>query len=339
MAASGTAPIQVTLNTSSPHVATDDLLTAILKAHPGVSDLIFSPGRSCQLQVHGELLPVHFAGSSPLHADDTRRIASALIGTNKATISMLREQGHCDISYAVSGLARFRVNIFIQRGSCAIVMRVIPSSIPEFRSLGLPDCLRAITQLEDGLVLVTGARGSGKSSTLAALLDYVNENKTCHIITIEDPIEFLHNHKRSIVHQRELHSDTPSLSVAMRAALRQAPNIVAVGELKDQETVELAFEAAETGHLVLSTLSAAHAQQAIDRLLAAWPVAQVASVRERLAGLIRYIVCQRLIPQPPGGRRTAVFEVFESGSEALARLFAAENAGTPSDELRLERKR
>jgi twitching motility protein PilT len=171
---------------------------------------------------------------------------------------------------------------------------------------------------------------------LAALLDYINEHKTCHIITIEDPIEFLHNHKRSIVHQRELHSDTPTVSAAMRAALRQAPNIIAVGELKDQESVELALEAAETGHVVLSTLNAAHAQQAIDRLLAGFPHALVGSIEERLAGLVRYIICQRLIPQQSDGGRKAIFEVLEGGS--LARLFQGENPGAPRDEIPADRK-
>ena len=339
MAATGTAPIQVRLETSSEASSTDQLLSEILKVHPGVSDLIFSPGGSCQVQIHGKLLPVDCPGLSPLHADDTRRIASDLIGTNKAAIGMLREQGHCDISYAVAGVARFRVNIFIQLGSCAVVMRAIPTTLPEFGSLGLPERLREITCLQDGLVLVTGPRGSGKSSTLAALLDHINENKTCHIITIEDPIEFLHSHKRSIVHQRELHSDTPTVSAAMRAALRQAPNIIAVGELKDQETVELALEAAETGHLVLSTLNAAHAQQSVDRLLAAFPTALVRSIQERLARLVRAIVCQRLIPEPSDGRQKAVFEVFDGGSKALSRLFEADGEGGLREGLRPGRKR
>src|SRR5258708_26561626 len=163
-------------------------------------------------------------------ANHTRRIASDLIGDNKQAINVLREQGSCDISFGLPGLARFRVNVFIQRGSCAVVMRVIPTTIPEFSTLGLPAQLGEIASLRDGIVLVTGARGSGKSSTLAALLDRINEKQTCHIITIADPIEFLHNHKQSTIHQRELHSDTPNLALAFRAALRQAPKSFLLGE-------------------------------------------------------------------------------------------------------------
>src|SRR5437667_2087504 len=188
MAAPGTALHQVSLDPISADAATDDLLTAILRANPRVSDLIFSPGRKFQVHVSGEFIPLETNSTSSLTADDTRRIASDLIGNNKAAISMLREQGYCDISYALPRLARFRVNIFIQRGSCAVVMRVIPTQIPNFKTLALPEQLRDIAQLHDGLVLITGPRGSGKSSTLAALLDYINENETRHILTIEDPI-------------------------------------------------------------------------------------------------------------------------------------------------------
>src|SRR5206468_518911 len=263
MAAPGTAPVLVTFDTTSTSgpAATHALLAAVLRANSEISDVIFSPGRPPQVEVHGQLLQVEGQGLRPFTADDTRRIASDLIGSNKQAINILREQGSCDISFGLPGLARFRVNIFIQRGSCAVVMRVIPTTIPEFSALGLPPHLGDIASLREGIVLVTGARGAGKSSTLAALLDRINQKQTCHIITIEDPIEFLHNHKRATIHQRELHSDTPSVLQAMRAALRQAPNVIAVGELKDRETMELALEAAETGHLVLSTLNTLNAQQ------------------------------------------------------------------------------
>jgi twitching motility protein PilT len=170
------------------------------------------------------------------------------------------------------------------------------------------------------LVLVTGPRGSGKSSTLAAILDHINETETCHIITIEDPIEFLHNHKRSTVHQRELHSDTPSVLHAMRAALRQSPNVIAVGELKDRETMDLALEAAETGHLVLSTLNTLKAHQTVERFVAAFPATEQASTRERLARMLRFMISQRLVPRSEGSHRIAVFEVLKSGSKLLDRL-------------------
>lgn len=242
MAAPGNAPISVTLELGSSKgpggtVNTHALLTAMLRAADRGSDLIFSPGRPPQVEIHGQLVAVQATGLRLLTTDDTRRIASDLIGNNKQAVNLLREQGFCDVSYGLPGLARFRVNIFIQRGSCAVVMRVIPTVIPTFVSLGLPPALSEMASLREGIILVTGPRGSGKSSTLAALVDCINEQHTCHIITIEDPIEFLHNHKRATIHQRELHSDTPSFALALRAALRQAPRVILVGEMRDRKSV------------------------------------------------------------------------------------------------------
>lgn len=319
MAATGSARIQVSLDSISAGAATDELLAAILRANSRVSDLIFSPGKKFQIQVNGEFVELDMPGVPPLTADDTRRVASDLLASNKSALSMLREQGYCDVSYALPGVARFRVNIFIQRGSCAVVMRVIPTTVPDFASLGLPEQLRDITQLHDGLVLITGPRGSGKSSTLAALIDHINESETSHIITIEDPIEFLHNHKRSTIHQRELHSDTPSVLQALSAALRQAPNVIAVGELKTAEIMELALEAAETGHLVLSTMNTINAQQAVERFASALPSAEQRPARDRLARMLRYVISQRLVPKQDE-HRMAVFEVWKSGSELLKQL-------------------
>lgn len=312
LAATGTAPIQISLDPASAGAATDDLLAAMLHANPRVSDLIFSPGRTLQVHVNGAFVAVEMAGLPVLTADDTRRIASHLIGNNKTAIAMLREQGYCDISYALPGIARFRVNVFIQRGSCAVVMHVIPTGIPNLKSLGAPSELDNISGLRSGLVLVTGPRGSGKSSTLAALVNHINETEACHIITIEDPIEFLHNHKRATVHQRELHSDTPSISHAMRAALRQAPNVIVVGELKDRESMELALDAAESGHLVLSTLNTLNAAKTIERFVGVFSSAEQAAVRERLSRMLRYVIRQRLIPRKQDGQCVAVFEVVTS---------------------------
>ena len=317
MAATGTAPIQVSLDPISANAATEELLTAMLQANSRISDFIFSPGRTLQVQVSGEFIAAELPGLRVFTADDTRRVASDLIGSNKAAIAMLREQGYCDVSYGLPGLARFRVNIFIQRGSCAVVMRVIPTVVPDFETLALPSQLREIAALRDGLVLLTGPRGAGKSSTLAALLDHINATQICHIITIEDPIEFLHNHKKATVHQRELHSDTPSVSHAMRAALRQSPNVIAVGELKDRETMELALEAAETGHLVLSTLKTLDARQTVERFLGAFPASEQAATRERLARMLRYVISQRLVPRQEGSARVAVFELLKAGSKVL----------------------
>ena len=316
VAATGTAPIQVFLDPASAAAGTDELLTAMLRANPRISDLIFSPGRCLQVQMNGQLIALEGPGIAHLTADDTRRIASQLIGNNKAAITMLREQGYCDISYALPGVARFRVNVFIQRGSCAVVMRVIPTVIPTLSSTGAPAELRDISGLRDGLLLVTGPRGSGKSSTLAALINEINESTASHIITIEDPIEFLHLHKRSTVHQRELHSDTPSIAQAMRAALRQAPNVIAVGELEDRDTIELALEAAETGHLILSTLTTMTAPKAVERILGAFSAMEQDNAKERLARMLRLIVCQRLIPCADG-ERTAIFELVDGDSAEL----------------------
>ena len=316
MAATGTAPVQISLDAAASTGGTDDLLTAILRVNSRVSDLIFSPGRKLQVQISGEFAGIEFSGLPALNADDTRRIASQLIGNNKAAIAMLREQGYCDVSYALPGVARFRVNVFIQRGSCAVVMRVIPTIVPTIESLNAPTGLAEIAKLRDGLVLVTGPRGSGKSSTLAALIDHINSSVPCHIITIEDPIEFLHNHKRAVLHQRELHSDTPSLSHAMRAALRQAPHVIAVGELKGRDTIELALEAAEAGHLVLSTMAAPNAAKAVERMVGLFGNEQ-AGTRDRVARVLRVVACQRLVPRQEEGRRIAVFELVGSGAPEL----------------------
>ncbi len=316
MAAPGTAPIQVSLDSTAVAGGTDELLTAMLRANPKISDLIFSPGRCLQVQINGHFIALQGPGVVHLTADDTRRIASQLIGNNKAAVAMLREQGYCDISYALPGVARFRVNVFIQRGSCAVVMRVIPTAIPTLSSIGAPEQLRCVASLRDGLVLVTGPRGSGKSSTLAALVNEINETTASHIITIEDPIEFLHLHKRSTVHQRELHSDTPSVVHAMRAVLRQAPNAIVVGELKDRETIELALDAAETGHLVLSTLATLTPQKAVERMLGAFSAAEQSAMTERLARMLRLIVCQRLVSRRDE-ERIAVFEVVDGEAPEL----------------------
>lgn len=316
MASPDNGPIFLSLEPGNGFVDTHTLLAAMLRAREHVSDLIFSPGRLPQVEVHGQLFTVQGKGLHPFSADETRRIAADLIGENKQAIAVLREQGYCDISYGLSGLARFRVNVFIQRGSCAVVMRVIPTKIPDLATLGLPAQLEEVARLRDGIVLVTGPRGSGKSSTLAAMLDRVNQQRVCHIITIEDPIEFLHNHKRATIHQRELHSDTPSIALALRAALRQAPSVILLGELRDRETMELVLEAAETGHLVLSSLNTMTAAQTVERIINAFPSTEQSSVRDRLARSLRWIVAQRLIPRSDGSGRVPLVEILKTQSLA-----------------------
>lgn len=328
MATTGTAPIQIKLDgaSGSSPAGTHALLAAMLRVNNQVSDLIFSPGRPPQVEIHGQLISVAVSGLRALTADDTRRIASDLIGNNKQAITMLREQGSCDISFGLPGVARFRVNVFIQRGSCAVVMRVIPTMLPTFASLGLPPQLVEIASLRDGIVLVTGARGSGKSSTLASLLDKINEQQTCHIITIEDPIEFLHNHKHATIHQRELHSDTPSFSLALRAALRQAPKVIFVGELRDRETMAMVLDAAETGHLILSSLNSADVVKTVDRILSAFPAPEQNSIRGRLAKTLRYVVSQQLIPRRDGGR-VAILEIFKANTRTAQYVECDDRSG------------
>src|SRR5579859_131974 len=316
MAAPTIAPISVVLEgfSGSGRVATPALLGAMLRAAEKISDLIFSPGRPPQVQVYGQMIPVQVPGMTFLTADDTRHIAADLIGDNKQAITTLREHGACDISYGLPGLARFRVNIFIQRGSCAVVMRVIPTSVPDFGSLRLPSQLSEVTKLKDGIVLVTGSAGSGKSSTLAVLLDAINREKYYHIITVEDPIEFLHNHKCSTIHQRELHSDTPSFAHALRSAMRQAPKVILVGEMRDRETIEIVLEAAETGHLVLSSLNTMDASKTVERIVGSFSPAEQQSIRERFAKSFRYIICQRLLFKADRSGRVAVFEILKANA-------------------------
>jgi len=314
MAAPGISPISVSLEdySGSGKVATPALLAAMLRAAEEISDLIFSPGRPPQVQVYGQLIPVQVPGLGNLTADDTRRLAADLIGDNKQAVATLREQGSCDVSYGLAGVARFRVNIFIQRGSCAVVMRVISTLIPDLASLGLPAHLADVAKLRDGIVLVTGPAGSGKSSTLAVLLDCINREKYYHIITIEDPIEFLHNHKCSTIHQRELHSDTPSFAYALRSALRQAPKVILVGEMRDRETIEIVLEAAETGHLVLSSLNTMDAPKTVERIVSSFAPDEQQKVRERFARSFRYIVCQRLLPKTDRSGRVPVAEILKA---------------------------
>jgi len=316
MAAPGIAPISVILDdfSGTGRIATPALLGAMLRAEQKISDLIFSPGRPPQVQVYGQMIPVQVPGLTVLSADDTRHIAADLISDNKQAITTLREHGACDISFGLPGLARFRVNIFIQRGSCAVVMRVIPTEIPDFATLRLPQSLSDITKLRDGIVLVTGPAGSGKSSTLAVLLDAINREKNYHIITVEDPIEFLHNHKSSTIHQRELHSDTPSFAHALRSAMRQAPKVILVGEMRDRETIEIVLEAAETGHLVFSSLNTMDAPKTIERVVGSFAPGEQPMVRERFAKSFRYIVCQRLMPKTDRSGRVAAFEILKANA-------------------------
>jgi twitching motility protein PilT len=291
-------------------ISTPVLLAAMLRGSSKVSDLFFSPGKPPLVEIDGKLAPAGIPRA--LTAEDIRRIALDLIGNNKHALENLKELGSCDISYSLPGTCRFRVNVFMQRSTCAIVMRVIPSKIPDFTVLNLPAELAKVVSLRNGIVLVTGPTGSGKSSTLAAVIDKINQEQSYHVLTIEDPIEFLHAHKNCVIHQRELHTDTTSFALALRAALRQAPKVILVGEMRDKETIEIAMEAAETGHLVLSTLHTIDASKTIERIVGVFPMAEQDGVRNRLAKSFRYIISQRLIPRKGGTGRIAAVEILKS---------------------------
>jgi twitching motility protein PilT len=288
------------------------VLRQMLHASDKVSDLIFSPGRPPQVELAGKLQPVLVPGLEKLTPAHTAGISKLIIGSHQTANESLEKTGSADLSFSAPGEGRFRVNIFKQRGSFAIVMRVIPMNPPQFKDFDLPEQLKDLAELKNGVVLVTGPTGSGKSSTLAAIIDLINETKYYHIVTIEDPIEFLHPHKNSTIHQRELHSDTPSFAVALRAALRQAPKVILVGEMRDRETIEVALEAAETGHLVLSTLHTIDAAKTIDRIIGVFPKNEERAIRTRVAQSFRYIVSQRLIPRADSTGRVAAIEILKS---------------------------
>lgn len=303
------------------------LLRQMLKTSDGVSDLLFSPGRPPQIELAGMLQGVKFPGLEKLIPAHTASIAKLIIGNHEGANESIEKTGSADLSFSAPGEARFRVNIFKQRGTYAIVMRVIPTNPPNFNDFNLPEQLKEIVDIKNGMVLVTGPTGSGKSSTLAAIIDLINETKAYHIVTIEDPIEFLHAHKNSTIHQRELHSDTPNFAVALRAALRQAPKVILVGEMRDKETIEVALEAAETGHLVLSTLHTIDASKTVDRIIGVFPKNEERVIRTRIAQSFRYIVSQRLIPRPDGKGRVAAIEILKSTMRTREYIERGESEG------------
>ena len=303
------------------------VLREMLRASDKVSDLIFSPGRPPQIELAGKLVQVRIAGLEKLLPAHTASIAKIILGNQQSAIDSLEKTGSADVSFSLPGDARFRVNVFRQRGSHAIVMRVIPMRPPRFSDFNLPNTLKEIADLKNGIVLVTGPTGSGKSSTLAAIIDLINEIHYYHIVTIEDPIEFLHTHNNSTIHQRELHSDTPSFSIALRAALRQAPKVILVGEMRDRETIEVALEAAETGHLVLSTLHTIDASKTVDRIIGVFPKNEEKVIRTRVAQSFRFIVSQRLIPLGDGKGRIAAIEILKSTMRTREYIEKGESEG------------
>jgi twitching motility protein PilT len=304
-----------------------NVLQRMLAVSDKVSDLIFSPGRPPQVELVGELKPVAIPGLEKLLPAHTASIAKLIMAGHQVAPENLEKYGSADVSFSAPGLARFRVNIFMQRGTHAIVMRVIPARPPQWSDFNLPPTLKEIANLKNGIVLVTGPTGSGKSTTLAAIIDLINETKAYHVVTIEDPIEFLHSHKNSTIHQRELHSDTPSFSLALRAALRQAPKVILVGEMRDRETIEVALEAAETGHLVLSTLHTIDASKTVDRIIGVFPKNEEQAIRTRLAQTFRFIVSQRLLPRADRRGRVAAIEILKSTARTREYMERGEQEG------------
>ncbi|MEA2205606.1 MAG: twitching motility protein PilT [Blastocatellia bacterium] len=288
------------------------IIERMLLVSDKISDLNFSVGQLPQVEINGKLTPVQPLGVQKLTPYQTEIIAMSLLQGNPDAAERLVQSGTADLSYSLPSRARFRVNIFQQRGVYSIVMRVIPTDIPTLQSLYLPSQLAEIAELRNGIVLLTGPTGSGKSSTLAALVDLINETKQYHIVAIEDPIEYLHAHKNSTINQREVGHDTRDFPSALRAALRQAPKVILIGEMRDFETTEIALEAAETGHLVLSTLHTIDASKTVDRIIGLYPKNEEPVIRTRLAQTFRYIVSQRLIPRADFRGRIAAVEILRS---------------------------
>ncbi|CAN5188366.1 PilT/PilU family type 4a pilus ATPase [soil metagenome] len=303
------------------------IIEQMLLVSENVSDLNFSCGQKPQVEINGVLYSASPIGLGRLSAFQTELIAMSLIRDNPDAAEQLFRSRTADLSYALPGKCRFRVNIFQQRNSYSIVMRVIPHEIPSFEALRIPPQLAEIAEIRNGVVLLTGPTGSGKSSTLAAIIDKINETKAYHIVTIEDPIEFLHTHKKSTINQREVGADTKDFASALRAALRQAPKVILVGEMRDLETAEIALEAAETGHLVLSTLHTIDASKTIDRIIGLYPKNEERIIRTRLAQTFRYIVSQRLIPTADGKGRIAAVEILKSNQRTREYIEKGETEG------------
>ena len=299
----------------------------MLESQPEVSDLLFTVDKPLQVESYGELKPVTIDPPiDKLTPHQTEAIALNLIGENQWHIEDLLRRGSCDASYALSEKVRFRVNVFSQRGLYSIVCRKLNTDIPTIESLGLPEIIKQIPREKTGLVLVTGATGSGKSTTLATVLNDINQLKPVHIVTLEDPVEYIHPHLQATFNQRELGTDFDSFAGGLRAALRQAPKVILVGEMRDRETVSIALSAAETGHLVLSTLHTIDAGQSINRILGMFEIAEQEQIRARLADTLRWVISQRLVPKVGGGR-VALFEIMGSNLRTQETIRLGESEG------------
>lgn len=314
------------LDAAGPRNHTLDLIVSIFQSSMQVTrslpnDVILSPGRPPQLQFSGKLMSLDLAMLTP---NDTARIANDLIGKNDRALKRLAEEGSCDVSVSVPKLARLRPQIFRQRGTYVIAIRVGRTVIPDFASLNLPSKLIDIISLEHGLVVVAGRPGSGKSSTVAAVIDRINEDCAYNIVTLENPVEFLHLHKKSLVHQRELYSDMPSYEVGMQSALRQGARVIMMSELADRNSIELALMAADSGRLVISSMETANVVRTAERIVSSFPAEEQKRIRGLLSRSFRYLIAQQLLPRKDGGR-VAIFEILKSSSRARALLDRGED--------------
>jgi len=288
----------------------DHILVKMLDAYREVSDLNFTVGKPMQVESAGELVPIEIRNSiKPLTPFQTEVMALNLINQDRRLTETMLRTGSCDLSYSLPGKARFRVNIFSQSGNFSIVCRKLESKIPTIEERGLPKSMHQIAKEKNGIVFVTGATGSGKTTSLAAILDDINERRSVHVVTLEDPVEYQHPHKKATFNQRELGMDFDNYASGLRAALRQAPKVILVGEMRDRETVEIGLSASETGHLVLTTLHTTDAGATINRILGMFPNEDEQQIRIRLADSLRWVVCQRLLPKIGGGR-VASFEIL-----------------------------
>ncbi|MBF0226184.1 MAG: PilT/PilU family type 4a pilus ATPase [Desulfobacterales bacterium] len=295
----------------------DSMLTKMLEAHTNVSDLNITVGKPMQVETAGELVAVEMNPPiKNLTSFQSEIFALCMVNNDRRQMEDLVSHGSCDLSYALPGKARFRVNVFSQSSNYSIVLRRLESTVPTIKELGLPKVFEDISECRNGIIFVTGATGTGKSTSLAAMLEHINETRSVHVVTLEDPIEYQHPHKKATFNQRELGTDYDNFANGLRAALRQAPKVILVGEMRDRETVEIGLSAAETGHLVLTTIHTVDAGQTINRIIGMFSTEEEQQIRVRLADTIRWVVCQRLLPKVKGGR-VAAFEIMGSRSPSL----------------------
>jgi twitching motility protein PilT len=305
----------------------DYILGAMLDSQKEVSDLNITVEKVLQVESSGELMPVSIEPPlERLTPFQTETIALQILNRNHRLTTDLINTGSCDCSYALGHRARFRVNIFTQRGNYTVILRILPTQIPTIEQLNLPPVFHEMSKEKTGLVLITGATGSGKSTSLASLLNELNETKSIHVVTLEDPVEFVHSQKKATFNQRELGNDFSSFAAGLRASLRQAPKVILVGEMRDRETVEIAMSAAETGHLVLSTLHTINAGQTINRIVGMFEQVEEKEIRIRLADTLRWVVSQRLLPKV-GGSRVAALEIMGSSLRVKDAIEHGESEG------------